>query len=230
MGGELGERAEQHLIVAGMQADGRLIQHVADTLQVRAELRGEPDALRLAAGERRCGAVQRQVAEADALEEFEPRAYFGEQVAGDLALAWAELEPAEELCRAAHRFGAERCDRAIPEAHVERYRIEPLARAGRAGFGLALEPLVPPDFLAGLSFIEARHLETGAVARLAPAMLGVEGKQARIELAETAPAGRAGAFDREHGGARPGLRGRIEVENAEEAFAIVECASQCRMQ
>ena len=62
VGGELGERIEQHRIVARMQPDGGLIQHVAHALQVRAELRGEADALRLAARERGGGAVELEVA------------------------------------------------------------------------------------------------------------------------------------------------------------------------
>ena len=44
--------------VAGMQAGGRLIEHVADADQPRAKLRGQPGALQLAAGER-VGAARR---------------------------------------------------------------------------------------------------------------------------------------------------------------------------
>ena len=61
-GGELIERVEQHGVVARMQPDGRLIEHIADALQVRAQLRGQTDALRLAARESRRGAIQRQIA------------------------------------------------------------------------------------------------------------------------------------------------------------------------
>src|SRR2546429_6434723 len=46
--------------------------------------------------------------------------------------------------------------------------------------------------------IEAGHLETGAVAALAPAVLRIEGEQARIELAEAAATRRTGALRREH--------------------------------
>ena len=56
---ELGQRVEQHLVVARMQADGGLVQHVAHALQVGAELRGEADALRFAARERGRGAIER---------------------------------------------------------------------------------------------------------------------------------------------------------------------------
>ena len=56
---EQGQRVEQHLVVARMQADGGLVEHVAHALQVRAQLSGQADALRLAARQRRRGAVQR---------------------------------------------------------------------------------------------------------------------------------------------------------------------------
>ena len=69
---ELRERIEQHAIVTRMKADGRLVEHVADTLQVRAELGGEPDALRLASRERRRCPIERNVAEPDVLQECEP--------------------------------------------------------------------------------------------------------------------------------------------------------------
>ena len=45
------ERVEQRVVVARMQADGRLVEHVEHAAQVRAELRGEPDALGFAAAQ-----------------------------------------------------------------------------------------------------------------------------------------------------------------------------------
>ena len=46
------QRFEQPRIVALMQPDRRLVQHVEHAGQARADLRGEPDALALAAGQR----------------------------------------------------------------------------------------------------------------------------------------------------------------------------------
>ena len=43
------QRTEQDLVVARVQADRRLVEHVAHALQVAAELRREADALRFAA-------------------------------------------------------------------------------------------------------------------------------------------------------------------------------------
>ena len=73
---ELLQRVEQDLVVARMQADGRFVEHVAHALQVAAELRREPDALRFAAGQRGRGAIEAQIAEADFLQKLQPPARF----------------------------------------------------------------------------------------------------------------------------------------------------------
>ena len=44
------ERVEQDAVIARMQAYGRLVQDVAHTAQIRAQLRREADALRFASG------------------------------------------------------------------------------------------------------------------------------------------------------------------------------------
>src|SRR6266852_3352518 len=46
------EGAEQASVVAGVQADGRLVENVQDAAEARADLRGEADAMGFAAGER----------------------------------------------------------------------------------------------------------------------------------------------------------------------------------
>ena len=66
---ELGERVEQDAVVARMQADRRLVEDVADAAQIGAELRGEPDALRFAARQRRRRAVEREIDRPTSLEE-----------------------------------------------------------------------------------------------------------------------------------------------------------------
>ena len=53
-----------------MQADGRFVEDIEHARQIRAELRGEPDALGLAAGERVGGTVEREIIQADAVEKF----------------------------------------------------------------------------------------------------------------------------------------------------------------
>src|SRR5438093_13144890 len=66
------QRGEQLLIVASVQANGRLVQDVEHAAEVGAELRGEPDALSLAAGKRGDAAAQLQVTEPDLGEKSQP--------------------------------------------------------------------------------------------------------------------------------------------------------------
>ena len=66
------EGRDQLLVVALVEADRGLVEHVHDADQARADLGREPDPLRLAAGERARRAGQREVADADVLEEGEP--------------------------------------------------------------------------------------------------------------------------------------------------------------
>ena len=84
---ELRQRIEQDAVVARMQADGGFIQDVAHPAQVRAQLRRQSDALCFPARERRRGAIQRQIAQPDLLQEVQPRVQLGQDIAGDLGLS-----------------------------------------------------------------------------------------------------------------------------------------------
>ena len=66
------QRLQQPAIVARVQADGRLVQHVQHAGQAAADLAGQADALRFAAGQRRRRPAQRQVIEADVDQELQP--------------------------------------------------------------------------------------------------------------------------------------------------------------
>ena len=66
---QLMQRVEQRSIVARMQADRRLVENVQHADQAAADLAGQADALRFAAGERRGGAVERQIFEPDVEQE-----------------------------------------------------------------------------------------------------------------------------------------------------------------
>ena len=65
------ERVEQALVVALVQADRRLVEDVHHADEARADLAREPDALRLAAGQRLGAAVERQVVEPDVDQELQ---------------------------------------------------------------------------------------------------------------------------------------------------------------
>ena len=92
------QRFQQARIVALVQADRGLVQHIEHAGQARADLRGQADALALAAGQRAGGARQRQVIEADIEQEGQPLADLLQDARGDLVLLRVErfghaLEP-----------------------------------------------------------------------------------------------------------------------------------------
>ena len=68
------ERRDQPAVVALVQPDRRLVEDVEHADELRADLRREPEPLRLAAGERLRGAVELEVADADVVEERQPLA------------------------------------------------------------------------------------------------------------------------------------------------------------
>ena len=57
-------------VVVGVEANGRFIENVEAAGQPAAELAGEADPLRFSAAERRRAAVEREIAEADGVQEW----------------------------------------------------------------------------------------------------------------------------------------------------------------
>ena len=70
------QRAEQALVVALVQADRRLVEHVHDADEAGADLARQTDALRFAAGQRIGLAIERQVVEPDVDEKMQALADF----------------------------------------------------------------------------------------------------------------------------------------------------------
>ena len=95
------QRLDEPVVVALVQADGGLVEDVEDADEARADLRREPDALRLAAGERARGTVEREVVEADVEQEAEPGVDLLDDPLGDLLLARREVDGVEEAGRIA---------------------------------------------------------------------------------------------------------------------------------
>src|SRR5262249_10024741 len=85
------EGVEEAGVVALMQPDRGLVEHVKNTGKAGADLRGKADALALAARERAGRARQRQVIEPGIDQEFQPCADLLEDTAGDLVLFSVEL-------------------------------------------------------------------------------------------------------------------------------------------
>ena len=88
---QLAERGEQPPVVALVQADRRLVEHVEHARQLRPDLRRQADALALAARERGGAAAERQIADADIDQEPQPIADFAHDALGDEVLALGEL-------------------------------------------------------------------------------------------------------------------------------------------
>ena len=75
-----------------MQSDRRLVEHVQHAAQLRSDLRRQPDALSFAAAQRHRRAVQRDVAQADRVQEFQPLGDLAPDASRNLLLALVQLD------------------------------------------------------------------------------------------------------------------------------------------
>ena len=214
---------EQNLVVAGVQADGRFVQHVAHALQVAAQLRSQSDALRLAAGQGGGAAVQRQVAQAHFFKELQTALDFGNQVACDVALAGAHaadqghaLHPGTDV---GHAHAGNRGDGptgvfgamlVCAKAHRAGGGVQAGSCAGGAGdFGHVFDFRFGKCFFAAFVFVIGHRvvihlalvfgqLDAGAHAIGAPSVLAVVREQTRIKLRIRRGADRASTQRGEH--------------------------------
>jgi hypothetical protein len=210
------ERVDQAVVVAGVQADARLVEHVEHAGEVGAELGGEADALGLAAGERLGGAVEREVAEADMVEELQALLDLRHDVLRDEPAAGVEFEGAqvgEQLRGRGARAGAGR-ESGAAAAEVEFDRAADAVEAFAVAFG-AGEPVSATSSAestpnsrrraAGSSSSSSVGLEhpgedaAVAAAGGTPAARRVEGEIFRVEFGKTLAGLDVGA-----GGGEPG--------------------------
>src|ERR1019366_9298250 len=151
-------RLDEARVVARVQADARLVEHVEHADQGRPDLRREPDALPFARRERLRAAIEREVVEPDVDEEPEARRDRLQQRFRDGALARAEEGRAGPdltvtMGGAVARGGSERLDEApdVPERHRPDLRHVLAAELHREGFGA--------EALAFAGVARARHEE-----------------------------------------------------------------------
>src|SRR5262249_45986843 len=85
------ERTEQAFVVACVEADAGLIEHIKNTAQPRADLRGEANALRFAARKGRGGAIEAQIAEPNSEQKLDSLGYFFERTRRDFLLPRCEM-------------------------------------------------------------------------------------------------------------------------------------------
>ena len=140
------QRVDQAPVVALVQPDRRLVEHVQRADEAGADLAGEADALRLAAGERAGGPRQREVVEPDVEQEPEPGVDLLGHPLGDHPVALGQLERGEELGALADRQVAHLGDVAVVDRDRERRRLQPgaVARVARHLAHVALVLLARP--------------------------------------------------------------------------------------
>src|SRR5215207_1611649 len=93
---QLVQRLKQSAIVAGVQADGRLIEDVEYTRQAAADLARQADALGLAARQRRRRATERDVIEAHVNKKLQTVLYLAQHLAGNFFLVLVQFEAGEK--------------------------------------------------------------------------------------------------------------------------------------
>ena len=114
-----------------MESNGWLVQHVEHPGEPRADLRGKADTLALAARQRAGGAGEREVIEADIVEEGEPLADLFQDALGDLVLLRRELRGQflEPRSRLPDRHLGDLADMQPVDLDRERLRLQPVALA-----------------------------------------------------------------------------------------------------
>ena len=157
-----------------MQPDAGLIEDIQDIHQLAADLRCEPDTLALAAREGRGRAVEREIAQADLLEEPYPVGNLFEKGGGNQILPLGELrrEPLNPLVQGIDVHSSHLGDVLAGNLEAERLLLEARPAAHGAD-GLLHEALFAGQRFfalaaggghAGDDAIEAHHLLVGAAA------------------------------------------------------------------
>ncbi len=129
------QRVEQPRIVALVQADRRLVEHIEHAGEAGADLRRQPDALALAARQRARGARQREIVEADVAEEGQAVADLLQDALRDLVALGVEFlrQFARPGDRRLDRKRRDLADMLAVDLHRERLRLQAIAVAGLAG-------------------------------------------------------------------------------------------------
>jgi hypothetical protein len=123
------EGLDQPAVVALVQPDGGLVEHVQHARQPGADLRREPDALGLPAGERARGASEAQIVESDLHEEVQARADLPEDGGGDLGFAVGQLELREVLLRVGQTHARRIGDRMVVHQDGQHLGLQTVAVA-----------------------------------------------------------------------------------------------------
>ncbi len=122
---------EQTGIVALVQADGRLVEHIQNARQARADLAGETNALAFPARQRARGAAEREIIKPHIDEEFQAVADFFQDAARNLLILGRQrlLDGGEPVARILDRFLARFGNVVLGDLHRQRFGLQALAVA-----------------------------------------------------------------------------------------------------
>src|SRR5690606_2011501 len=131
------EGADQAIVVALVQADRGLVEDVEYPGQSRADLGGEPDALRFATRQGLGGAVEREIVEPDVVVKAQPVEDVASDPLADQLARTGEAQAVEPFERLAQGPVRNLPDRSVgaarPDPHEAGIDPQPGAFAGRAG-------------------------------------------------------------------------------------------------
>lgn len=196
---EFVQGVQQNLVVARMQANRGLIQHIAHPLQIAAQLGGQANALGLAARQGRRATVQREVAQTHLFEKLKSALDFWHQITRNFSIATRQAQLFNPMPHLGHRQtgnvrDAPALSRRSAKAHCASRGVQACALAsGTRHIGQVFDfwlgkRLLAPFVLVVLhrvvkhfAFVFAQ-LDARAHAIRAPAMLAVVGEQARVEF------------------------------------------------
>ena len=129
---EPGQRGQEFSVVALVQTDRRLVEHVQHAGEVGPDLRGQPDALPFAARERGRAAAEREVPDADIVQEPQPILNLAKDALGDDRFAIGQPDGVEHLQRLGDRQIDVVCHRPPFHPDGQTLRLQPLPAAARA--------------------------------------------------------------------------------------------------
>ena len=198
--------AQQAFVVARVQADGRLVQHIGHAHQAGTQLGGQADALGLAAGKGGHGPAQGKIFQPHVAHEGQAVGQLLEQGLGHQGVAAVEMAPFQPLQGPLHGKGAELGDVQVVHAHGQGLGLEAGAVAVRAVRGLAeagqdlapglavLHALFQQRDDAGPALLADLHLDGASGKKLALVVArGIQGHVAAHPVAAQAAAVAGGA-------------------------------------
>ena len=162
------QRIQEPAIVALVQTDGRLVEHVHHTHESGADLAGKTDALRFTAGKRGGGSIQSEIIEAHVDKKLKSLVDLSQNPRGDLAAISRQLEPSEKIPGLTHRLRRDRGQGMIAHEDVSRVFVQACATASLAGFATqVLGKLLAHDAGFGL-LVAPFHIRDDALEGMLP--------------------------------------------------------------